>query len=192
MRELRADMFSTLDGYAGPGPRSAPFWGYGGPGLFEWIDAQLAEEHVMLMGATTYREMSEIAANGEAASSRMAQLPKIVFSKTLKPPLAWANTTVIDEPAETAVPALKAMDDGLPMRTIGSPSLVRSLFRFGLVDRLRLMVFPMIHGAAGEVPFFTGLPVADLSLIGTTAIDDRLVFLDYRVGGAGPAAPAPQ
>jgi hypothetical protein len=50
----------------------------------------------------------------------MAELPKIVFSKTLKPPLTWANT-VMAEPVETAVPALKAMDD-TPMRTIGSPS----------------------------------------------------------------------
>ena len=184
MRELRVDMFSTVDGYGSGGPRSAPYWGYGGPGLFEWIHAQLAEEHVMLMGATTYRQMSEIVANGDDPTfPRMAELPKIVFSKTLKPPLTWANTAVIDEPAETAVPALKAKADGLPMRTIGSPSLVRSLFRLGLVDRLRVMVFPMIHGTAGEGPVFTELPAVDLSLIGTTVFDERLVLLDYRVGG---------
>jgi dihydrofolate reductase len=161
VRELRVDVFSTVDGYGGGGPRSAPYWGYGGPGLFEWMHGQLAEEHVMLMGATTYRLMSEIVANGDDPTfPRMAELPKIVFSKTLKPPLTWANTTVIDEPVETAVPALKAMADGLPMRTIGSRSLVRSLFRLGLVDRLRVMVFPMIHGAAGEEPVFAELPTS--------------------------------
>ena len=72
--------------------------------------------------------------------------------------------------------------DGLPMRTVGSPSLVRSLFRLGLVDRLRIMVFPMVHGAAGEGPLFADLPVLDLELTGTTVVDDRLVLLDYRVG----------
>jgi hypothetical protein len=46
-----------------------------------------------------------------------------VFSKTLRPSLTWANTTFIDEPVETAVPALKAKADGLPMRTIGSRRL---------------------------------------------------------------------
>ncbi|MFI7131970.1 dihydrofolate reductase family protein [Nonomuraea sp. NPDC050153] len=184
MRELMVDMFSTLDGYGGGGPRSAPYWGYGTPGLFEWLHAQLAEEHVMLMGATTYRQMSEIVTKGDDPTfSRMAELPKIVFSKTLQPPLTWANTTIIDEPVETAVPALKAEADGLPMRTIGSQSLVRSLFRLGLVDRLRVMVFPMIHGAAGEELLFAELPVLDLNLTGSTAIDDRLVLLDYRVGG---------
>jgi dihydrofolate reductase len=167
-----------------PGPRSAPYWGYGAPGLYDWVNGQLAEEHVMLMGANTYRQMSEIVADGDnPIFPRMAQLPKIVFSKTLKPPLTWANTTVIDEPLEAAVPALKAKTDGVPMRTIGSPSLVRSLFRFGLVDRLRVMVFPMIHGTAGEGPVFAELPAVDLGLIGTTVIDERLVLLDYRVGG---------
>jgi dihydrofolate reductase len=115
----------------------------------------------------------------------MAELPKIVFSKTLRPPLTWANTTVIDEAVETAVPALKASADGLPMRTIGSASLVRSLFRLGLVDRVRMMVFPTIRGVTGEGPVFAEAPDLELNLIGTTVLDDRLVLLDYRV--AGPA-----
>jgi dihydrofolate reductase len=128
-----------------------PYWGYGAPGLFEWIHGQLAEDHVMLMGATTYRVLSEIVATGDDPTfPRMAELPKIVFSKTLRPPLTWANTTVVAEPVETAVPALKAMADGTPMRTIGSPSLVRSLFRLGLVDRVRVMVFPTIRGDRGR------------------------------------------
>jgi dihydrofolate reductase len=185
MRELGVDMFSTVDGFGSGGPRSAPYWGYGAPGLFAWMHEQLAEEHVMLMGATSYRLMAEIVANGDDPTfPRMAELPKIVFSKTLKPPLTWANTAIIEEPVETAVPALKAEADGLPMRTIGSPSLVRSLFRLGLVDRLRIMVFPMIHGVKGEGPVFAELPDFDLDLTGTSVIDDRLVLLDYRVGGA--------
>jgi dihydrofolate reductase len=182
MRELMVDMFSTVDGYGGGGPQSAPYWGYGAPGLDGWVSAQLAEDHVMLMGATTYREMSDIVAtNDDPSFGRMAELPKIVFSKTLEPPLTWANTTIVDEPVETAVPALKAMDD-LPMRTIGSPSLVRSLFHLDLVDRLRVMVFPTIHGTSGEGPVYADLPDVTLDLIGTTVLDDRLVLLDYRVG----------
>ena len=182
MRELRVDIFGTVDGFGGPGPQPAPYWGYGAPDLQDWVDAQLAEDHVMLMGANTYREMAKMAANGAAGPPRMAELPKIVFSKTLTPPLTWANTTVIDEPIETSVPALKAMDDGLPMRTIGSASLVRSLFQLGFVDRLRIMVFPTIHGVRGQGPVFAELPDLRLSLIGSTVLDERLVLLDYRVG----------
>ena len=183
MPELRVDMFSTVDGFGSAGPEDAPYWGYGGPGLSAWVQAQLQEDHVMLMGATTYRLMSEIVATTEDPTfPRMAQLPKIVFSKTLKAPLTWANTTIVDEPVETAVPALKAKDGGLPMRTIGSPSLIRSLFRLGLVDRLRVMFFPTIHGSEGEGPVFADLPWLRLRLVATTTIDERLVLLDYRVG----------
>jgi riboflavin biosynthesis pyrimidine reductase len=67
------------------------------------------------------------------------------------------------------------------MVPIGSRSLARSLFRLGLVDRVRVMVFPMIHGVAGEEPVFADLPDVELGLTGTTVIDDRLVLLDYRV-----------
>lgn len=191
MRELRVDMFSTVDGFGGGGPRSAPYWGYGAPGLSTWLDAQLAEDHVTLMGANTYRAMASIVATGEDPTfPRMAELPKIVFSTSIQPPLTWANTTVIDEPVKSAVPRLKAMTDGLPMRTIGSPSLVRSLFRLDLVDRIRVMVFPMIHGEQGDGPVFTDLPVLDMNLAGTTVIDDRLVLLDYLVHGDRPAEPS--
>lgn len=182
MRQLSVDMFSTVDSYGAGG--SEPYWGYGGPGLFDWMHGQLAEDHVMLMGATTYRMLSEIVATGDDPTfPRMAELPKIVFSSTLEPPMSWANTTVVAEPVATAVPALKAEADGLPMRTIGSRSLVRSLCALGLVDRFRVMVFPIIRGATGEEPVFADLPDVDLTLAGTTVIDDRLVLLDYVVAG---------
>ena len=183
MRELMVDLFSTLDGYGDGGPQSAPYWGYDGPGLSQWMHEQLAEEHVMLMGATTYRLMAQIVTeHDDPTFPRMAELPKIVFSATLPGPPTWANTTIVDEPVETAVPALKARGDGLPMRTVGSPSLVRSLFRLGMVDRLRTMVFPTVHGTAGEGPLYADLPDMRLHLAGTRVLDDRLVLLDYRVG----------
>lgn len=183
MRELMVDLFSTLDGFGGGGPQAAPYWGYDGPGLQQWVEAQVAEDHVMVMGARTYRAMAEVVGQGDDPSfARMTELPKVVFSQTLTPPLSWPNTTLVSEPVETAVPALKALDDGLPMRTIGSASLARSLFRLDLVDRLRVMVFPTLHGTSGEEPVYTDLPDVTLDLISSEVIDDRLVLLDYRVG----------
>ena len=82
------------------------------------------------------------------------------------------------------MPALKASADGPPMRTIGSLSLVRSLFRLGLVDRARVMVFPTIRGATGQEPVFAELPDLDLDLTSTRVIDERLVLLDYGVDSA--------
>ena len=61
----------------------------------------------------------------------------------------WANTTLVSDDVAVAVPAMRAKP-GDPLRVIGSLSLVRSLLRLGLVDRLRIMVFPQILGETGR------------------------------------------
>ena len=62
---------------------------------------------------------------------------------------------------------------------IGSVSLLHSLMEQGLVDVYRLIVFPQILGATGEVPIHAGLPDLDLELTDTRVLDGRLVVLDY-------------
>lgn len=181
MRELLADLFVTLDGFAA-GERSPAFFGYSGSELFGWIEEQLAKPHTMVMGAHTYRTLAGIVAfagDADASSARMTELPKLVFSSSLRPPLDWANSTVIAEAVADAVPNLKKQQDGDPLRVIGSLGLVRSLLRLGLVDRLRLMLFPQILGATGRERIFDELPDLNLELISTRALDGRLVLLEY-------------
>ena len=175
MRRLTVDLFATVDGFA-KGRNSPAYFGYGGPDLDTWIGEQLARPHVVLMGSNTYRALSEIAAAG--ADPRLDELPKVVFSASLHPPLAWANTTLIRDDVAVAVPAMKAKP-GDPLRVIGSLSLVRSLLRLGLVDRLRIMVFPQILGETGQEPFLAGLPDINLRLGVTQVLDQRLGLLEY-------------
>jgi dihydrofolate reductase len=175
MRQLTVDLFATVDGFA-KGRNSPAFFGYAGPGLDAWIGEQFATPQVALMGSNTYRALSEIAATG--ADLRMDKLPKVVFSASLRSPLAWANSTLVSDDVAVAVPAMKA-GPGDPLRVIGSLSLVRSLLRLGLVDRLRIMVFPQILGATGEEPFLAGLPDINLRLGATQVLDNRLVLLEY-------------
>lgn len=184
MRELIADLFVTVDGYAG-GRESPAFFGYSGPELFGWIEEQLATPHTMVMGAHTYRSLTGIVAfagDGDASGARMTELPKLVFSRSLRPPLEWANSTVISDDIADAVPNLK-QQGGDPLRVIGSPGLVRSLLRLGLVDRLRLMLFPQILGATGEQRIYDELPDLNLDLIETRTLDGRLVLLEYTQQG---------
>ena len=108
----------------------------------------------------------------------MDELPKVVFSQSLKPPLTWPNTTLVAEDLAVAVPAMKD-DPGDPLRVIGSPTLVRSLFRLGQVDRLRLMVFPQVLGETGVERMLDGLPDINLRLVSIAMLDQRLVLLDY-------------
>ena len=70
-------------------------------------------------------------------------------------------------------------EDDRPLRVIGSLSLVRSLLRTGLVDRLRLMVVPQVLGSTGQQPVFEDLPDINLELVATRVLDGRLVLLEY-------------
>jgi dihydrofolate reductase len=180
MRELTVDLFITVDGWA-RGRDSPAYFGYPGPDLQAWIDEQLARPHVMLMGSDTYRAMAEfVAAGGDPTFPRMEKLPKVVFSKSLEPPLTWANTTLVRDDVAVALPAMKN-EPGDPLRVIGSLTLVRSLFRLGQVDRLRLMIFPQVLGQTGVERSLQDLPDINLRLTSTRVLDRRLVLLDYQM-----------
>ena len=109
----------------------------------------------------------------------MSSLPKLVFSSTLKEPLPWKNTRLLKSAVADEIRALK-QQPGDPLRSIGSISLVKSMMQLGLVDRLRLMVFPLILGSAGREPIFAGYPQGSLELIDTKVLDSRLILLEYR------------
>ena len=72
----------------------------------------------------------------------------MVLSASLEESLVWANATLVRDDAVEAVRAMKAGGSGL-LSTIGSLSLCRSLLRAGLVDRFRVVMFPVITGATG-------------------------------------------
>jgi dihydrofolate reductase len=178
-RTLSVELFSTVDGYAS-GTGAEGYFGLYGPELAAWIDEQLARPHVMVMGRKTYAELAEIVATQEDPSfARMTELPKLVFSSTLTDPLPWTNSTLVRENVRTAMPRLKA-EPGDPLRVIGSLALLRSLLPLGLVDRLRLILFPQVLAETGTVPIFAGLPDLDLELEETRLLDGRLVVIDYR------------
>ncbi len=186
MAELIADLFVSLDGFAG-GVGTGPFFGYGGPGLDGWVRAQLDQPHVIVMGRVTYQALAQISATAtDDASIAMTALPKVVVSSTLAEPLAWPNTRLLRGDLATGIGALKEQS-AVPLRAIGSLRLVASMTAAGLVDRLRLLVFPLVLGEAGREPAFAGFPRRGLELAGTEVLDSRLVMLEYRPGaGPGP------
>ena len=75
-----------------------------------------------------------------------------------------------------------------PLRSIGSLTLVRSLLDLGLVDQLRIALFPLLLGDAGREPAFAAHHRADLELTGTRVLDSRIVMLDYRPAGTADAS----
>jgi dihydrofolate reductase len=182
MRALTADLFISLDGFAS-GVKQAAYFGYFGQNLGDWVHEQLAHPQVIVMGRVTYAALAGFSASAtDALSVKMSSTPKLVFSNTLKEPLAWKNTRLVNGAAADEMKALK-QQPGDPLRSIGSISLVKSMMQLGLVDRLRLMVFPLILGGAGREPLFAGYPQGNLELIDTKVLDSRLILLEYRPVG---------
>jgi dihydrofolate reductase len=179
VRELIADLFISLDGFAS-GRDEAAYFGYFGRELESWVREHLDEPQVLLMGRVTYEALAGFGATAtDEVSARMRAIPKLVFSNTIREPLAWSNTRLIRGDVAEAITALKKQG-GDPLRSIGSICLVKSLAKLGLIDRLRLMVFPLILGETGREPIYADYPRLPLELVGTKVLDSRLVLVEYR------------
>jgi dihydrofolate reductase len=183
MSELIIDFITSLDGYASaegwPG-----WWGLEGPEYLAWLDERPDRDNTLLMGANTYRLMYGFARESQSLESEeasaMAELtlaPKVVFSASLEEPLEWANTRLVQGDAIEAVAAMKR--DGTNMSTLGSLSVCRSLLKAGLVDRYRVVVFPVITGATGSERIYDGYPDVALHMVDSQTFDGSIQLLEY-------------
>jgi dihydrofolate reductase len=185
---LMVDLIISLDGYASaegwPG-----WWGLEGPEYLAWLEEEGAKEYTLLMGANTYRLMSGMAEEAavdvsgfsveEGASlAGLAARSKVIFSSTLQAPLTWPNSKLVAGDAVEAVTELKRTMTG-PLSTLGSLSLSRSLLTAGLVDRFRVVVFPVITGRTGRERIYDGYPDVALEMVESRTFDRRLQLLEY-------------
>ena len=159
MQELLVDFITSLDGYASaegwPG-----YWGLEGPEYLAWLEESPESNYTALMGATTYRLLSGLAAaSDDDTFAQLTAMSKVVFSSTLKEPLEWANARLVQEDPVEAVRSLKA-ESPHGLRTIGSLTLCRSLLEAGLVDRFRLSSFRSSPAAPGGSASTTGIPTS--------------------------------
>jgi dihydrofolate reductase len=103
---------------------------------------------------------------------------KYVASTTLKEPLPWKNSTLLEGDAAEAVARLKE-EPGNDIGILGSGELVRSLMRHELIDEFVLMIHPLVLGS-GRRLFADDGPSAALQLIGTVTTTTGVVIATYR------------
>jgi len=175
MAQLLVDYVTSLDGY-GSAEGWPGLWGMGGPEYFAFLEEEGRQGHALLMGATTYRLFARFAESGEEATAELAARRKYVFSHALDAPLGLGDSTLVRDDAVEFVRALKRGDT--PLRTLGSPSLVRSLLEAGLVDRYRVVVFPVVNGATGADRIYEGWPDVAFSDVTTRTFDGRLQLFE--------------
>lgn len=159
MGELVVTEFLTLDGVAqapgGPeedrdgafahGGWQAPlFDDTSGPEIFAGARGMDA----LLLGRRTYEIFAAYWPTGPEESpftELLNRVPKHVASRTLREPLGWRNSALLDGEVGEAVARLKERHDAV--HVIGSLDLAQSLLRLGLVDRLELWLYPITLGS---------------------------------------------
>ncbi len=188
MPELLVDFITSLDGYAS-GEGWPGFWGLQGPEYLAWLDEQ--PEVTYLMGGKTYRLMSgfsegqvpdgqsDFSDDEEASVDHLTNATKIVFSSTLEEPLTWGKSSLV---RSDAVDAIRALKDDAPtlLSTIGSLSLARTLLQAGIVDRFRVVMFPVITGATGAERVYDGYPDVALEMTEHRTFDGSIQLVEYR------------
>jgi dihydrofolate reductase len=155
--KIALTQLTSLDGVIqSPGHMDVPFkyrgWAVdfdAGPEAdrFKLEEAQNAE--ALLLGRVTYEAMQAFwpTAEGEFAD-RLNELPKYVVSSTLTDP-HW-NATVLGDDWREEVARLRKELDG-EILVYGSRRLSRALIGMGLVDELRLQVYPVLLGAGDRL-----------------------------------------
>jgi dihydrofolate reductase len=184
MSELVVDFVTSLDGY-GSGEGWPGWWGLQGPEYLSWLESQRERDYTRLMGANTYRQMhgfatapdSDFTDDERATVAALARMSKVVFSSTLSSPLPWANAELVAGNAADTVSEMKR--NGANMVTLGSLSLSRSLIEAGLVDRFRVVVFPVITGKTGSERIYDGYPDVALQMVSSRTFDGRIQLLEY-------------
>ena len=172
--QLTVTTFLSVDGvYQGPGgPSEDPSGGFDRGGWLvphfdeatgQFMDSVFLQVDAFLLGRRTYDIFAASWPNATDANDPVATklntLPKYVASTTLKDP-EWANTSVLEGDLAAAVRELKHRD-GRELQVHGSGRLVQFLLDNDLVDRLNLLMFPVIVGAGRrlfpDVGIATGL-----------------------------------
>jgi dihydrofolate reductase len=194
MGKLVVSQFITIDGVVeGPGGGEdfdRQGWAFefdrGDEGNRFKLDEVMASD-ALLLGRRTYEGFAAAwpGREGEFAD-KFNEMPKHVVSSTLEDP-EWSNSTVIGGDVAKEVARLKD-EYGGDILVNGSIQLVRALIEEGLVDELRLMVFPTVLGAGkrlfGETSAPRAMRLADSKPVGP----DGVAILTYRpTQGAGDA-----
>jgi dihydrofolate reductase len=192
MGKIAISQSYSLDGVmqAPGGPEEDPSGGFEHGGWAMDYDFNYSEQvgleqaqnaEALLLGRFTYETLAAYwpTVQGQFAD-RLNELPKYVVSSTLTDP-AW-NATVLGDDWPEEVARLRRELDG-DLLVYGSLRLSQALIGMGLVDELRLMVYPLVLGS-GKRLFGETQDKIPLRLVESRPLGDGVVNMIY-----APATP---
>jgi dihydrofolate reductase len=145
---------------------------------------ELLEAEAQLLGRVTYEGFAAAwpaMEDGAGFAEKMNSMPKYVVSSTLQE-ASWDNTTILSGELPDEVARLHREIDGVIL-VAGSAQLVQGLLEHGLVDELRLMVFPVLLGE-GKRLFGDVSEKKPLRLTDSKTLGDGIALLTYEPAAA--------
>ena len=149
------------------------------------LGGSMAEAGALLLGRRTYEDFYAVWPQRKDSpfSALLDNMRKYVASTTLREPLPWINSTLLQGDAAEAVAELRK-GQGHDLVILGSGALIRSLMRASVIDRFLVLIHPLVLGTGGRL-FPDGGPGATLRLAGSTTTPYGVVIATYQ-----PAEPA--
>jgi dihydrofolate reductase len=137
----------------------------------------------LLLGRRTYEDFYAVWPKQPDSpySAYMDNIPKYVASTTLKAPLPWSNSILLEGEVGAAVTRLKE-ELAKDLVIMGSGVLVQFLMTLNLVDEFVLLIHPLVLGT-GRRLFPDGGADGGLELVGSKATANGVVIVTYRAKG---------
>jgi len=193
MRRLVVSTFLTLDGVmqapGGPGEDDSGGFTHGGWSVRYWdehmgqvMGAAMSAPFDLVLGRRTYDIFAAYwpTAPEEAGGKVFNEATKYVASRG-RPTLEWSNSVLIEGDAAEGLAKLKE-EDGPELQVHGSANLTQTLLAHDLVDRFRLMVFPVVIGS-GKRLFAEGTLPGALKLVDSRVSTTGVLIATYEPAG---------
>jgi len=153
---------------------------YGDAVMAEFMGKGMARGGALLLGRRTYEDFAAVWPNqeGNPISKLLDERQKYVASTTLREPLPWVNSTLLQGDAAQSVASLKEQP-GDDLAVLGSGELVWSLMRHDLVDEYVLTIHPLVLGT-GRRLFADDDRRTALRLVESTPTTTGVIIAVYR------------
>ena len=144
----------------------------------------------LLFGRRTYEDFHGFwpKQTGNPFTEVLDDTLKYVASTTLKEPLPWKNSRLLDGDAAEAVARLR-QEPGKDLVILGSGKLAQALMRHDLIDEYILLIHPLVLGS-GRRLFPDGGGSATLRLVDSKTATTGVLIATYRPADPDTSKPA--
>jgi dihydrofolate reductase len=179
MRQIIVEAEVSVDGVMGG--TDIGFWeqvfNYHSDDVSNYLSDLLFAPDALLMGHKTYEYFAQIWPTREGKDAeRINSMKKYVASRTLKGPLGW-NAKLIEGNVADEIDELK-QQPGKDLLQYGVGELTHTMLGHGLVDELRLVVFPFTFGKGPHV--FENMGTNTFKLLSTKSFTSGAIALHYQ------------